>query len=416
MRVRSLNCPKCGGRTRLEHGQQEAQCIHCGEPVRLSHAVLQEQQNARKYPNNTPLQLGMKAEFEGRKYELTGRQVMRQVDTDGVYLWEEFVLIAPDGDLLYLEFDEGKWKCSRPFTPDTPLGPDQLRHFSEGSLVPMEKQGAMVSAKGRYHVAHAEGEFPFVVVPNREVTYLDAAHLTRFYSVEWTEDSVEYYRGRFLEQRMVYTMFDLRDKLQELDSRERVLASRRRFGGVCLTTSILVLILWAYSFSSGHRAPNAVGSVDLSRVGTEGVRFGPIPLKAVDRVHRLEIHGSMRETSFWVQAILEDENKQELFAAQRDMWDESGHDSDGYWHESSLHGSTYFVLKKPGNYYVRMYSERDGAVGRSGSARFELKQEALYPTYLGVFGFTALILGFGFLLAGSPSTVQSIKESASSDD
>jgi len=36
------------------------------------------------------------------------------------------------------------------------------------------------------------------------------------------------------------------------------------------------------------------------------------------------------------------------------MWDESGTDSDGAWHESDLNTSTSFVLVKPGNYFVRV--------------------------------------------------------------
>lgn len=412
MRTRTLRCLSCGGRTRLDHGQTEALCLHCGQPVKLSQAILQEQESARRFPHRTPLRLGMKAQFEGKEFEAAGRQVMREVHSEGVSTWEEWVLIADDGDLVYLEFDEGKWKCSRPFVPDMPLSPEFLQNCGEGAILRIDGKNGIVQSRGSYQVVHAEGEFPFVVVPERMLGYIDVTHLSSFFSIEWTEDAIEYYRGRYLDERQIYTMFGLRDLVTQLDRVESGRRSRRIFGGICLGLSVLVLGVWAYSFASGKPATKGFGAVDLSQVGPEGVRFGPIPLKSVNRVHRLEIHGSMRETSVWVQAILEDDKEQELIATERDMWDESGHDSDGYWHESDLSGSSYFVLKQPGNYYVRLYAEKDTTQPVMANLSFRLKEEALYPTYLGVFGFSTLVIGFLFLVSGSSSTTQS----SSSDD
>lgn len=417
MRVRSVQCRSCGGRTRLEHGQPEAVCIHCGQPVKLSQAILDEQAAARRFPHATPLRLGMKATFEGKEFEATGRQVMVEHSEGEVYSWEEWVLIAEDGDLVYLEYDEGKWKVSRPYTPEQPVGPGVLQGMSPGSVLPVDG-GALVTDAGSYEVVHAEGEFPYVIVPGRKLGYVDATRLQDFYSVEWTEDSIEYYRGRFLDERTLYTIFGLRDLLQALDARERVLRGRRVFGAVCLALSLVALVFWGASFSSGRVVRNGTGTVELARAQGEGVRFGPIPLSAVNRVHRLEVSGRMREESNWVQAILEDENEVELFSSERDMWDESGRDSDGYWHESDLHASTDFVLKKPGNYYVRVYAEPEPGrqPGPGTSASFWIKEGVLTPLPLGLFGFTALLLGAGFLIAGSPSTVQKLREAAESSD
>lgn len=391
--------------------------MHCGNRVRLSDAVLQEQASARRFPPQTPLRLGMKANWEGKEWEAAGRQVMVERDDEGTYTWEEWVLIAPDGDLLYLEFDEGKWKYSRPFVPDQPLGPDQLQRLGPGATVPFDG-GAMVTDAGRCQLAHAEGEFPYMVFPDRTKGYLDATRFTQFYSVEWDEDAVEFYKGRFLDERQVFSMFGMREQLSALDVRDRVLKARKTFGGLLLGLSLLSLVIWIYSLGSGKLVPNGSGTVELGQATGEGFRFGPIPLKAVNTVHRLEISGSMREESNWVQAIIEDENELELFSSERDMWDESGVDSDGSWHESDLHASTDFVLKKAGNYFVRIYAEPEpGRIPSPGTtATFRLKERAVYPTYLGVFGFSALVLGIGFLLAGSPSTIQKMKESASSDD
>jgi hypothetical protein len=153
----------------------------------------------------------------------------------------------------------------------------------------------------------------------------------------------------------------------------------------------------------GRPVPGASGMVTVRPNDEEGTRFGPFRLTAKDRVHRLHIQGNMREQSNWVQAVLEDENQVQLFETQRDMWDESGYDSDGAWHESDLSASTDFVLKTPGNYYIRMYTEPDPATAGRGeaSASFTIRQEVLYPVYLGFFGFIALIIGIIWLIKSS---------------
>ena len=408
MLVRTLQCPHCGGRTKLARGEMEAHCLHCGRPVKLSDAMLQEQSRAAKWKTRTPVRLGMTATIGDKVYEVTGRQVFEQREDGEVYRWEEWVLVAPsDGEIQYLEFDEGKWKRSQPFTPKSPVGPDQLNRLHAGSPLALDGKGALVSDKGVATVVHAEGEFPYVVRLNEPRSFLDATHLGKFYSVEWTPDSVEYYRGQFIGERQLYTYFGWRDKLLALNRREQTARQRQKLGAACLALSLVALVIWAYSFFSGSPVPGASGTVALTAIqGQEGRRFGPFRLTEVGAVHRLELHGRMREESNWVQAILEDSEEQELLASERDMWDESGYEDGEYWHESDLSASTDFILRKPGEYYVRLYTEPDP--GRTPSpnamASFVVKQRAVYPVWVGIYGFVALLVGILCLATGRPTS------------
>jgi hypothetical protein len=411
VRVRSITCPGCGGRTQLSPGEEVAACLHCGRNARLSDALAAERKQARSFPPATPLQLGMKATYGGEEYEATGRQVMRQQEEGVTYTWEEWVLISPDGDLLYLEFDEGKWKIMRPFVPEQPLGPDELARLVPGAMIPVPGGSAMVQDTGFYRLVHAEGEFPYIVAPGRQLGFLDATRGGDVFAIEWTGESVEFYRGRYVDVRQVYVMFNLHALVEALDRGERLLKQRRRFGGVCVGLSVLTLFVWLASLGSGTVAPGGLGTVDLAQAaGPEGVRLGPVDLTAADRVHRLEVTGRMVGSSNWVQAVLEDETEQELLSAERDMWDESGYDSDGPWHESDLHASSDFVVRKPGRYYIRVYAEPEPGSVANGSASFVLRQRVLYPFYLGLYGLLTLFLGLGFLVAGSPATVQKARE------
>lgn len=395
--------------------------MHCGHEIRLSQAVMEEQQRGRLFPPTTPLRLGMKGQYRGREYELTGRLVLRQVADGVTYTWEEWMMVAPDGHLIYLEFDEGKWKLSEPFVPQFPLDARAITACVGGRGINLEGIPALVSDTGTMSVVHAEGEFPWLVFLGRPSQFVDATSGNIIYSIEQTPDAVEYYKGHFVDERQVFTIFGQTELLRRLDIRERVLKSRRSFGATLLGLGLVAFFLWCFALASGGRlVPGASGSIRLNTVGDDGVKFGPFALKTVDRVYRLEISGRMREQSNWVSAVLEDEAEQELIPVDRDMWDESGYDSDGSWHESDLEASTNFVLKKPGNYFIRVYAEPEP--GRQPDdnveASFRLREQVWYPNYVGYYTLVAMLVGIGFLMAGSPSQMKSAwqKMKESSDD
>ncbi len=418
MLLRSLNCPNCGGRARLLRGEQTAACLHCGSEVKLSQAYLEEQARARRFPTRTFVRLGMKADWQGAQYEVVGRQVFQDPE-DATSTWEEWVLVSETGEVLFLEFDEGKWKLSKSFTPQQTPSPDQLRNAPPGRVVNFGDTHAMVTESGAALIVHVEGELPWLVRPGQATGYVDALRAGEFFCVEWTEDAIECYRGHFVDQRQLCTLFGQKEALIALDRQQLSHQSRRRFGAVCIAAGVLALCCWIYSFGGGQVVEGGMGNTPLAGVTDEGVRFGPVELRARDRVHRLEIQGKMSDDSNWVAAVLEDAEEQELVSADRDMWDEHGVDSDGAWHESDLSASHDFVLRKPGQYYVRLYAEpepgRTPSLGTSGS--FVLREGVLNGTWLGIYGFLALVIGTCFLLSGSPQTVQKFQESmASSDD
>src|SRR3712207_7789962 len=56
--------------------------------------------------------------YHGREYEVTGRLVYSMEEEGVTYTWDEWQLVAADGDVLYLEHDEGKWKRSEEHTSE----------------------------------------------------------------------------------------------------------------------------------------------------------------------------------------------------------------------------------------------------------------------------------------------------------
>lgn len=364
--------------------------------------------------NTTPLRLGMKAHLGGKEYEITGRMVLATREEDEVYQWEEFQLLAASGDAAFLEFDEGRWKLLDQFVPREPLDPRELAVATKGSALTLDGARVTVTEKGWAEIRAAQGRFTFEARVGEKRYYLDARHLQSAYSVEWGEDwkadDIEYYRGRPLSEREVYTLFNLYDALAALDARSGKRRSQLLFATLCLLLSLVSFIAWGVALTSGRKVHG--GEVAIATVTDDGVRSAAIQLDPKQPLHRLVIYGQMTETSAWVAGVLEAPDGQELIGTQRDFWDESGYD-EGYWHESDLRAQTDFRVTQPGPYHVRLYVEPDNPSGNYRIAGYELRSGVTYPPYFLTYAIVTLLLAILFYLIGGQTKLKQL--AASSD-
>lgn len=419
MRLRALKCPKCGAPVQLRDGAESTVCEQCGSPVLRDVLDKEERKLARKYPNPTPLRLGMKGRFRGREYELIGRIVLGMREEGQEYRWDEFELLSEDGDVLWLEFDEGEWRLMESFVPLTPIGPEQIAALTPGASVALDQTHVTVQEKNQSTIRFIEGELTFAARVGDRRNYMDASAFNRRYVVEWTEDEIEFYRGRPLSHRDVLVAFNLRDELRALEHREKGQRSKKLFAAVCLGVSLLSFVGWGMSALSG-RLISRHSTVVSSAMGSEGVRFGPITLDPALYVHRLVIRGDLREASAWVAGVMEAADGSELLGTQHDFWDESGtwyeEGQSGTWHEYDLRAHTDFLVKDRGPYYIRLYAEPDTPTTASQVIGYELYGGILYPTYFVWYAFITLALAILFFCLGSPETMKKIAEAAQSDD
>jgi hypothetical protein len=410
LRLRVANCKSCGAPVRLEEDAPSVTCDRCGTVLTREDILRADAKSSRKHPNLTPVKLGMKGHFRGREYEVIGRLVLSTMEEGEKYTWTEFQLISAEGEVLYLELDEGDWKLMEPFVPLTPFDPKAGFH-GEGSQVKLEQSNAVVTGSGTATVEMVEGELTYAATIGQQRSYLDAKTLSTQYAVEWTEDELEFYRGKLLSQREVLKAFGLNEQLRALESREQQGRSQTAFAAVCLLLSIVAFVMGGVALDSGTVVSKS--TVTVSSVGQEGARFGPITLDPKRRVHRLTVFGQMSESSAWVSGVLEKGEGTELIGTQGDFWDESGHDSDGYWHESDLRKSSDFVARSPGPYYLRVYAESDNPDRAAAqTAGYELRAGAVYPTYFFVFGVISLLMSFLFFMVGSREKLAKMAEEA----
>jgi hypothetical protein len=399
VRLRIANCKSCGAPVKLQDDAPSLTCANCGTTMSHDEVLRGNAKASRKYRNETPVQLGMKGTFQGREYEVIGRVVLSTLEEGEKYTWTEFQLISADGEVLYLELDEGSWKLMEPFVPQTPFDP-KTGSAAEGSRIQLDESTAVVSDVGTATVEMVEGELTYAATLGEQRNYLDAKTFKTLYAVEWTEDELEFYRGKPLFEREVLMAFGLKDQLRALENRQKRSRSQSAFAAVCLLVSIVAFIMGALALDSGVLVSG--NSVPVSSIGPDGKRFGPITLDPKRGVHRLTVYGQMTESSAWVSGVLEKGEGTELIGTQGDFWDESGTDSDGYWHESDLRKSSDFVARGAGPYYVRIFAESDSpSQSSSQTAGYELRAGSVFPTYFFVFGGVSMVMSIIFFLIGS---------------
>lgn len=345
--------------------------------------------------NTTPLRVGMRATFDGRTYELVGRLVMGMVEEGETYYWDEFLLVSPDGHDLFVEYDEGQWRRMEVFLPRNPMTPQQAAQVRLGSHVNLDGHTATVTQVSRMTVHHLEGRLTWPANVGETRPYFDADYLGVKYAVEWSQASgeIEFYRGRALSKREVYTAFDLKRELEVMDAAERRSTSQLRFAMLCFAMAVFGFIGWFAAKSSGEVISR--GQVVMAGTGESQFRFGPVRLEPQKNVHRLTVYGQMAGYPGSVRAGLEPASG--AGAATRPTGPPYSRDP---WGTYTLRDGQEFTVARPADYVVRLTGQ-GGSV--SPAVGYELRGGAWYPGYFLGYGVAALILGVIFLIMGGVS-------------
>ncbi|HXG12430.1 MAG TPA: DUF4178 domain-containing protein [Gemmataceae bacterium] len=408
MPLRVVQCPWCGGTVELHRGKESAPCRRCGATVTREDLRRADAQTAGRFVNTTPLRLGMTARFDGKEYELIGRMVLGMIEEGVTYFWDEFVLVGPDGQVLFVEYDEGRWLRMEPFTPWKPLTPAQARKLVVGSsFSPGKGPPATVNLVSRATVHRIEGDLPWPARVGDARDYCDAQRLNELYAVEWDDEEVECFRGRLLSRREVYEAFGLKEELAALDAQERHGRSMMYFACCCLGLALMAFILWAVS---GHGRVVGRGRARAEAiVGPDGLRFGPLELSPDQRVHRLTVYSALTQPSAWVNGTLRRDDGTEQ-AKDVPTGTLEAPDAASSWSTFPVQGHQDFVVRQGGPYYMYLTVQGVGAAGPPGAAPpvnlpsnvgFEVRSGLLYPGYLLAYALGLLIGGAAFLIVGA---------------
>jgi hypothetical protein len=248
------------------------------------------------------------------------------------------------------------------------------------------------------------------------LTFVDFTLSGQLLSAEFdpTEDEMEWFRGRRLQPSEVFALFGLKKEAEVETGKENVRSDRLKFGCLTQVLALVTLVGWGMGCTQ-HGKVVAQQTVSATQIDGDGLKLGPFDLNATGKVHRLRLSTSgFSQSSLFVQAIVED-GEGPVFDADGEFWDESGTDSEGYWHESDLSSKADFKLAKAGPHYINLIADPETAAA-GAPVSVSIEQGVLHPPPLAWFGFLALPIGFCFMIAGAPETTKAAWQSMNGDD
>lgn len=174
MSVLKANCPSCAAPIEFQKGSTIVLvCPFCRSAVARTDRGLDDLGKvAEIVDSESPLKLGLKGQYKGQRFELTGRAQMRH-EMGGV--WDEWYATFSNGWVGWLAEAQGKFYLT--FFQPLPQGA-QIPSFENLQLgaaieaIPNQSP-LMVTEKGTATSVAADGEIPYKLEPNERSNYAD---------------------------------------------------------------------------------------------------------------------------------------------------------------------------------------------------------------------------------------------------
>lgn len=387
--IRTLSCPKCGASLNVKNldAARALHCKFCNSTMHLKagQAELAESQSI-VYPPKSALKIGLIGDFVQGKYQIIGR--IRYINDQGEE-WDEWLLLSEAGQYLWLQEDDWDFTIMTKFTPTNPIDPSEVTEY-----VTFERNRLEVEEKSTAFIKFFEGELTWKAKVNEEVHYIDAWDGETLYSIEWTDEEIQFFKGWEKKVDDLYKAFGVKEAIpkaayeEDEDGFEQWGLLERASKGkpflITLISGILFLLIALYmDFFAGTE----VSAGSAPEFTTDSIIMGPYNLSHVNRVHKVLIGTNLNNQELYCEFNLLDEDKELLGTFDHNYWHESGYDSDGSWSESSLRCKKLFVLKEAGKYYLEICPEVKTA------ATFSVKviQDAFSPSIFYWMGALTLI-------------------------
>lgn len=174
MSVLQANCPSCAAPIEFQKGSTIVLvCPFCRSAVARTDRGLDDLGKVAEIADSqSPLKLGLKGEYLGNRFELTGRAQLRH--EMGGY-WDEWYATFSNGWVGWLAEAQGRFYMT--FFQPLPTGVilPSFDHIQVGAAVPEipSETPLMVTEKGTATAVAADGEIPYKLVPNEQSDYAD---------------------------------------------------------------------------------------------------------------------------------------------------------------------------------------------------------------------------------------------------
>ena len=276
--VTRLNCPNCAAPLDLRNARSKSiVCSACGSQIDVTNqAALQKigQVGLRPDPQVTPFQVGMQGTVAGEPHQIIGRVVYHSDEGD---IWDEWLLLSAAGQYRWISDSKNEGMALwEPFTSATPVDPSTLR---VGSSVNLRGKSVRVRDVGSARIDYLEGELTWKAKAGDTMQFAEGDGPDERYSVEWTQNEVEFYFGNRLNGLETAQAFGVTPEMvnaagggggQDSGSSKSG-ASCSGAVGVLVLIIIVLIVLFALGGASGSSSGSRSSGI---RSGSIGRSFG----------------------------------------------------------------------------------------------------------------------------------------------
>ena len=174
MSVLKANCPSCAAPIEFRAGSTiVVVCPFCRSAVARTDRKLEDLGKvAEIVQSKSPLQLGLRGDFNGNKFELTGRA---QIKHERGGFWDEWYATFSNGWVGWLAEAQGKFYMTfyKPLPEGVRLPSFENLQIGQPVAEIPSKTPLLVAEKGTASYVAADGEIPYKLQPNEKNDYAD---------------------------------------------------------------------------------------------------------------------------------------------------------------------------------------------------------------------------------------------------
>ncbi len=198
MSVLQANCPSCAAPVEFKAGSTIVLvCPFCRSAIaRTDRGLADLGKVAEIAQSESPLKLGLKGEFNGVRFELTGRAQLKH--ELGGY-WDEWYATFSNGWVGWLAEAQGRFYITfyQPMAPGASLPAYDDLQVGQSVTGGTGSAALMVVEKGVATAVAADGEIPYQLTPNEKTRYADLAGANDvFGTIDYSVDPPWLFLGR----------------------------------------------------------------------------------------------------------------------------------------------------------------------------------------------------------------------------
>ena len=198
MSVLKANCPNCAAPIEFQKGSTIVLiCPFCRSAIARTDRALEDLGKVAEIADSeSPLKLGLKGEFKGHEFELTGRAQLKH-ELGG--FWDEWYATFSNGWVGWLAEAQGKFYLTfyQPLPENAQVPSFQSLQIGQKVEQIPHQTPLVVTEKGTAKAVAADGEIPYRLTPNEKSDYADLSGKDNaFGTIDYSENPAWVFVGQ----------------------------------------------------------------------------------------------------------------------------------------------------------------------------------------------------------------------------